>query len=52
MAYQSDSKGSCGDATPERPLSKLDFTPKATGGVKAQEYIGGQQYPDIQTHQK
>ena len=51
MAYQSGKGDSMGDETCG-PLSKKEFTPKAIGGVKAQEYIGGLQYPDIQTKQK
>lgn len=34
------------------PKSKPDTKPIATGGVKAQEYIGGLQYPDIKTKDK
>lgn len=51
MAYQASSTGSMGD-TCNGPLSKPTTKPIATGGAKAQEYIGGQQYPDIQTKQK
>lgn len=49
--YQSDKGSSMGDTTCG-PLSKPDFKPQAKGSVKAQEYIGGLQYPDIQTKQK
>lgn len=51
MAYQSDKGGSMGD-TCNGPLSAPITKPTATGGVKAQEYIGGQQYGDVQTKQK